>query len=123
MEGGHAGALHRAHGALHVGRAAKAGVGIGHHRQTAGVDDLLDAVHHFAEAEQTDVGIAGGAGDGAAAGVDRVEARGFHQAGGQAVVGAGGGDDAARQQFAQAGAGFHDESLEDERWLIFAGSN
>ena len=121
MEGGHAGALHRAHGALHVGRAAKAGVGIGHHRQTAGVDDLLDAVHHFAEAEQTDVGIAGGAGDGAAAGVDRVEARGF-QAGGQAVVGAGAAtmprDSSSRKRVLAFMM-----NPEDERWLIFAGSN
>ncbi len=71
MKRRHTRALHQAHRAFHVGRATESGVSVRHHGQAAGVDDLFHAVHHFGEAEQTDVRVAGGTRDGAAAGVDR----------------------------------------------------
>ncbi len=108
VERGDADALEGAGGALRGQRVAVAGVGIGDHRHAHRLDHLGKPLDDLVGRDQAHVGHAGAARDGAAARIDRGEARLLDEARGEAVIGAGRDHDAVlAQHVLQSGGGAH----------------
>ena len=77
-----------AHGARHVEFVAKAGIGIGKHRNTDRISDPACVACHLGHGGEAIVGITECGGSSRAGHVDRIESRLLNHAGGDAVVGA-----------------------------------
>ena len=89
-----AGALQKAHGALHIERIAVAGVGVDNEMCADAVADQRDGLHHLAHPDQADIGTAEPRiGDAGAGDVERFEARALGDERGQRIVHAGGDQD------------------------------
>ena len=76
LDAGGTRAFEHAHGARHVHRIAKTGVGIGEHRDRNGIADRRDVFREFAESHEADVGNAKRhVGDASAGDVNPLEAK------------------------------------------------